>query len=114
MHQRFNMQADALRERVQIVATFEERQQSSAGVLVGFFHQSQSHPFVHLCTQADLRERIGEMGIEAGGDKNDIGTEVVNLRQDSARECLAIVGVGGAGIHWAIQRCADARADTGL
>src|SRR5262249_57185178 len=98
------------RKGAEIVAAFERRDDSAAGMFICRFHQLLGYPDEVGFGQLYLAERIIAMSVETGRDQQHIRRGSVERRQDAVEECLA---KARAAVERAERRIEDV-ADTGL
>lgn len=80
-HQCRDMRRGAFAQRVEIVAAFEGRHDAPVGVAVGEFDEALRDPGVIVGDELQLRQRVAGVGVEAGGDQQQLRTEQVELGQ---------------------------------
>src|SRR5260370_15772003 len=88
-----------LRDRFEVVAAFERGNDFSAAAFRGQPIHASSHRRETGFGHAHLRERIAEMAIETGGDKNEFGLAVAPNRHDQTIEGAEILAVAELGAH---------------
>jgi len=80
------MRRRAGRQRGQIVAALEGRDDAAPGVPPGHLEQLLGDPGIVALIELQLRQRIAPMRIEPGGDQQHLGAKFVERRQDRAAE----------------------------
>ena len=88
---------------LKIVAAFEQADDAVVGGFPGGIQQTPGRPVEILGHQIDLRQRIAVMGVETGGDQDEIRAEIIERRQDARLEGLAEMFAAGIGR----KRCID-------
>ena len=69
------MRGDRIRQALQIVAAFEQRDDAAAGVTVGDLHQLAGDPGEIRLEQIEIGERIADVRVEAGRDQDEVRRE---------------------------------------
>ena len=77
------------RQRLEIVAALEQRHDAPVGLLSGDLHDLPRRPGEIGLDEVDVAERIAAVGVEAGGDDDEIGRERLDARQDGGLHRLA-------------------------
>ena len=87
------MRGDAARQRAEVVAALEARDDAAAGVLVGQRDDLLGDPGVVGLDQAELAELVLAMGVEAGRDEDHLRPE----RRRAARSQFSSISARTAG-----------------
>jgi len=80
------------RQRGQVIAALQQLDDPAAGMAAGDFHQSSGRPGEIVLVQLERRQRVPAVGVEAGLDHQQFGTEAVERRQDDRLEGGAELG----------------------
>src|SRR6201987_5329866 len=88
-HQGRDMGCNRFLEALQIIAAFEHRDNSPGSTSVGEVHQLARHPAEIFSLEVEGGEGIAVMRIEAGGDDDELGCELLQSWKDAALECSA-------------------------
>ncbi len=86
------MGGGARRERVEIVAALERRDDAPVAMPRGAGGQPLGDPGEIGIRQQQLGERVGAMRVEAGGDQDEIGPKILERGQDDLVESAAELG----------------------
>ena len=80
------MGRDRLLQALQVIAALEHRDDSATGAGVGDIHQLARHPAEIIRLEIERCQGIAVVGVEAGGDDDQFGAELLQLRQDDVLE----------------------------
>lgn len=108
------MLTDARRQLVDVVAAFKDGNQAAVAMLVGLLHQALGHPSVECGAQVHLRQWIGAVRIESGGDDDHLRCKAFNFRHDAFAPRDFVIRIVGTGRHRAVERCTIACATAGF
>jgi len=76
------MGGDRNGKALEVIAAFQQRHDPAAAALVGDVHQPLRHPGIIGLDQVEIGERVAGMGVEAGGNDDQVRAELGELRQD--------------------------------
>src|SRR5580692_9503417 len=95
LHQRRDVGGDRIAQRAEIIAALEQRHDAALGAMIGDVHDLLRHPDEIVLGEIDASQRIAHVGVEAGGDDDQLRPEFAQPRQDPVlegrAECLAAV-----------------------
>src|SRR6476619_2412281 len=91
-HQCRDMCGNRLLQALKIIAALENRDNSPAGACSGDIHQFARDPAEVFRPEIERGQRIPVMRVEAGRDNDQLGTEFLQLWQDSVFKCGAEFG----------------------
>ena len=101
-------------EGVEVVAAFEEGEEFSVAELSGpGFEEARQLDEVGV-GEGELAEGVVEVGVEAGGDQDEFGFEVVEFRFVAGGEFVEDFGVAGAGGEGGVEGVAEAAPGAGF
>src|SRR5262249_48006140 len=101
---------DALRERVEVVATLLHGDDAPVTVGVGDVDDFQGQVGVVGCAEPLLGQGIVPVGVEPGGEQYDVGLEAVRDGPKDLAEDGVVDAPAGARGQWNIYRRAESRA----
>src|SRR6478609_10373238 len=105
-HQCGDVGCNRLFQPLQVVAALQHRHHPAAGAGLRDIHQLARNPAEILGLHIERGQRIAEMRVETGGDDDEFGAELPQLRQDQILE-------RGAELDAAILGC-ERRVDDGV
>src|SRR3954447_24697390 len=85
-HQCGDVGCDRLFQPLQVVAALQHRDHPATGAGLRDIHQLARDPAEILGLHIERSQRIAEMRVEAGGDDDELGAELAQLRQDQVFE----------------------------
>ena len=77
------MHPHALRQHVQCVAAFEDRDNATLGVAMGHVEDAGGKPGIVAFHSAEIGEIVVAMGVEAGGNVDQLGAKGIQRRQQA-------------------------------
>src|SRR6266508_4684564 len=90
-HECLDMDGGGGCKRLEVVAAFQSGDELAAGMFRGGFEQLLGDPSKVRLDQTELRQRVPDMGVEAGGDEEKVRGEIVQGWQDAGEHRLAKV-----------------------
>ena len=75
------VRANRLRQAVQIVTAFENRNDPAAAMFIGSLHHQRGQVGEVRVSQPEMAQRIAQPRIETGRDENQIGLEFIHARR---------------------------------
>src|ERR1700730_18156057 len=85
-HQCGDVRRDRFFQALQIIAALKYRDNSPARALIGDIHQFARHPAEIVRLEIERGQRVPVVRVEAGGDDDQFGGELPQLRQDQVFE----------------------------
>ena len=84
-------------QRIEVIAPFEHRGETPAGVLGGDPQQHPCQAAEPLVADPHARERVAEVGVESGRDQHELGIELAAHWVDHPHEGIQVLAVAAAG-----------------